>query len=144
MYFSAYVFKSERTVAALSITGLGEKSCGVYIPISLTKSAVLSSMYTSPNQLMIGLSEVPSDWSNLSRKGVLDFPLSLVALVDPPTSPHVQVTVSLPSLPLNLRRCWLIGVPGNDIDLSLSPLSCRRLVNYPASLLFLFIFLGIP
>ena len=69
------------------------------------------------------LSEVPSDWSNLSRQGVLDFPLSLAALVDPSTSPTVQVHVSLPSLSSNPRRLWVIDVPGTNVDLSLSPFS---------------------
>ena len=93
MNLSAFVFKSEQTVAAISITGLGAKSCGVYRPISLKKIAVLSSMYTSLNQMMIGLSEVPSNWIKLSRLGVPDFPSSLAALVDPPTSPPMQVPI---------------------------------------------------
>ena len=116
MNLSAFVFKSEQTVAAISITGLGAKSCGVYRPISLKKIAVLSSMYTSLNQMMIGLSEVPSNWIKLSRLGVPDFPSSLSALVDPPTSLPVRVPVSLLSSSSNPRRIWVIGVPGTNID----------------------------
>ena len=73
MHFSAFFFKPEQNVAALSITDLGVKNCGVSVPISSTKSTVLSIMYMSPNQLMIGIFELPSYWSNLSRLRVPDF-----------------------------------------------------------------------
>ena len=93
---------------------------------------------------MIGISEVPYDWSNLSRQGVTSFPSSLSALVDPLIYPHVKVTVSLPSLLSDPRRRWIIGVPVTDVDLSSSTSSYRRPVNYPAVIFFIFPFLWLP
>ena len=144
MHFSAYVFKSERTVAALLITGLGAKSSGFSVPISLTKIAVLSSIHTSPNQIMIEISEVHSDWVNLSRQGILDFPSSLAALMDPPKYRPVQVPVSLPLSSSNPKGRWIIAGPGTYADLSLSMLSCRIPINNIADFFFLFNFIGLP
>ena len=131
-------------MAALSITGLGAESCGVSVPISLIKIAVLSSMYTSPNQLMIGLSEVCSSWINLSRWGVPIYPIIISSArgssyISSRASSCITAFIIIESkTPLGNWRTWYLCF------LFIVIIPCRIPINDPAALFSLFPFPGLP